>query len=624
MPLDSTARSRLRQGLARARALLQEGDHPAAFVALCDGMSPDAEYVEQARAARFQIGLDPEQLALRRLRVALAGDSTLDHLAPVLRLWLAQAGMDAEMRIIPFGTTTQSILDTESDLHDFRPQVAWLLTGWRDLELRPAPGGDWEATRRAVAAAIARRRVLWDRLLARGDCLVLENTVAMPAEDPHGNLAGAAPWGLRAALRLYNAELAAALPRGVALLDLEHVAARHGLTRWEDARYWFHSRHAFALDATGPVAHAAARLLAGAQGLARKCLVLDLDNTLWGGVVADDGVEGIALGAGAAGEAFVAFQAHLRALRERGVILAACSKNQPEIAALPFREHPDCVLRMEDFAVFRAGWNNKADEVRSIAAALNIGLDALVFVDDNPMERDLVRRHLPQVAVVELPEDPALYVAALEAGRWFESLGLSREDAERTRLYAENARREEARAGAVDMAAYLRGLEMRAATGGADPFHLPRIAQLIAKSNQFHLTGSRPTETEIAACAADPDRAVLHLRLRDRFGDNGLVAALLLRQEGEALVIETWVMSCRVLGRGVEEFTLNAVLAEARRRGCPRLLGRYRASGRNGLVAGLYERLGFARAGEADGAVSWMLETPAHPGWPTTIGTEAA
>lgn len=576
--------------------------------------------MDQSRAARLLAGAELAPLGLRPLRMALAAGSTLDHLVPVLRFWLARAGMDATIVLAPFDTVTQSVLDPASALNAAGADVVWLFATHRDLGLDLPPEGDWPALRAAVAAAVARRAALWQRLLARGEGLVLDNTVPLPAEDPLGNLSGSAACGLRAALRLYNAELAATLPRGVVLLDLEHLAARYGLTRWEDRRYWFHSRHAFALDATGPVAHAAARLIAAARGLARKCLVLDLDNTLWGGVIADDGIEGIALGSGAAGEAFAAFQAHLRALRERGVILAACSKNDPAIAALPFRDHPDSVLRLEDFAVFRAGWDDKATGLREIARQLNIGTDALVFVDDNPMERDIVRRHLPEVAVVDLPEDPALYIPALEAGRWFESLGLSAEDRDRTRLYAENAARDAARAEAVDMPAYLRSLEMVAEAGGADPFHLPRIAQLIGKSNQFHLTGHRPGEAELAARGADPAWTVLHIRLRDRFGDTGLISALLLRQDGDTLEIDTWVMSCRVLGRTVEELAMTLALADARRRGCARLRGIYRASGRNGLVAGLYARLGFARDGAGpDGAERWTLPVAGAPGWKTMV-----
>lgn len=621
MPLDTMDRTRVKDGIARARAAVAEGDVPAALAILRATIGAETDFLDQLRAARLTSGIDGAAHGLRPLRLAIAGATTLDHLIPPLQLWLTLAGFAPAIHLAPFDTATASILDSGSELHAFRPDLVWLFTTHRDHDLALPPGATPDAVRAAVSRAVAARVALWDALRARG-CLVMENNAPLPADDAAGNLSGAASWGGRTALRLLNAELAFAAPSGVVLFDLDHVAARHGRRAWHDPRYWFHSKHAVAPDATGVLAHAAARLIAGARGLARKCLVLDLDNTLWGGVIGDDGLAGIALGSGAAGEAFVAFQVHVKALKDRGIILAACSKNEPETAALPFRDHPDTVLRLEDFAVFRAGWGNKADAVRDIAATLDIGLDALVFIDDNPMERDIVRHHLPDVAVPEMPEDPAHYIAALEAGAWFEATGFNAEDAARTRLYAENAQRAEHRAAFVDMAGYLASLEMVATTGGADAFHLPRIAQLIGKSNQFHLTGTRPTEAEIAALARDPAWTVLHIRLRDRFGDNGLIAALLLHQQGDDLLIHCWVMSCRVLARGMEEFTANLILRDARRRGCTRILGRFVPSAKNQLVAGLYPRLGFTPAGEEQGASLFAAPADRDP-WPTMVHHDA-
>lgn len=621
MPLDTMDRTRAKDGIARARAAVADGDRVAALAILREAIGAETDFLDQLRAARITAGLDGAALGLRPLRLAIAGASTLDHLVPPLQFWLTLAGFAPRIHLTPFDTATAAILDPASDLHAFRPDLVWLFTTHRDHDLALPPSTPPDAIRAAVARAVAARSVLWDALRDRG-CLVIENNAPLPEHDPAGNLAGAAAWGHRTALRLFNAELAFAAPSGVVLLDLDHLAARHGSRRWHDPRYWFHSKHAVAPEATGLLAHAAARLIAGARGLARKCLVLDLDNTLWGGVIGDDGLAGIALGSGAAGEAFVAFQAHVKALKDRGIILAACSKNEAEAAALPFREHPDTVLRLEDFAVFRAGWGNKADAVRDIAATLDIGLDALVFVDDNPMERDIVRRHLPEVAVPEMPEDPAHAIAALEAGAWFEATGFNAEDAARTRLYAQNAQRAEHRAAFVDMDGYLASLEMVATTGGADAFHLPRIAQLIGKSNQFHLTGTRPTEAEIATLSRDPAWTVLHIRLRDRFGDNGLIAALLLHQQGPDLLVHGWVMSCRVLARGVEEFTANLILHDAQRRGCTRILGRFVPSAKNNLVAGLYPRLGFTPAGEDEGARLFATPADRDP-WPTMVHHDA-
>ncbi len=624
MPVQATNEAAFRNAHSQAKAAALRGDHPAAFAALRNSVTPDHDFVDQARVAKTLGAIDLAALGMRPVRIALVAASTLDHFAGVLRFWLADAGMAAEIFIAPFDNTVQTVLHPASALYQCKPDVVWLFATHRDIGIDVPPHAAPDTIDQAVTEAIAARQALWQVLRDRAGCLVIDNTADIPADDPFGNLAGAAAWGRRSLLRRYNTELAAAAPPGVAVFDLDHLAGLWGKRRWEDPRYWFHSRHAFALDASGTVAHAAARLIAGARGLARKCLVLDLDNTLWGGVIGDDGLAGIRLGAGADGEAFVAFQRYVKALQDRGIILAACSKNDPETAASVFRDHPDSVLRLEDFAVFTANWTNKADNIRDIATTLNIGLDAIVFVDDNPAERDIVRRNLPDVAVVDLPDDPAGYVTALARHGWFETIAFSNEDVERGRYYAENARRSAVRGQFVDMDAYLQSLDMTAAVGSADPFNLPRMAQLIGKSNQFHLTGTRYTDAELAALAARPDWFVRHFRLSDRFGDNGLIACLVLHRDGRTLDIDTWVMSCRVLGRTMEEFIANEIRAVALMQGCSRLTGRYVRSAKNGLVAGLYPRLGFAPSHESATTTVWTHSVDrAAPGWKTWVGASA-
>lgn len=609
-----------KQAVARARALLAAGDHAGAFAALRAGLRPEDDFTDQARVARAFARIDAGRLGLRPLKLAILAGSTVDHLAEVLRFWLAASGFAAEIHIAPYDTVTQTVLDPDSALYAFEPQVVWLFSTHRDVEVAFEPGASPAEVEAAVGAAVEERAALWRILQKRLDALVLQNNADIPADDPFGNLAGATPWGQRTALRLYNARLAAAAPSGVAVFDLDHVAGLWGRARWTDPRYWHHSKHAVAPDATGTVAAAAARLLAGAMGLAKKCLVLDLDNTLWGGVVGDDGVAGIALGTGADGEAFVAFQRHLKALKERGVILAVVSKNEEAAARAPFESHPDMVLRLDDIAVFRANWTNKADNIQEVAETLSVGVDAMVFVDDNPAERDLVRRTLPTVEVIEMPEDPAHFVEALARAGCFEAVAFSAEDRRRARYYADNARRVELQRTAVDMAGYLDGLEMTAAVGVVDAFHLPRIAQLINKSNQFHLTGTRLTEREVERLAGREDIELFHVRLADRFGDNGLIAVLILRQDGDALHVDTWVMSCRVLGRTVEEFIAGEVLARARRRGCRTVVGRYVPSPKNALVAGLYDRLGFAPVSADGDEKRWSLAVAERPdGWVTHV-----
>jgi FkbH-like protein len=616
------------EGPKKLSALVKEAlardDPGAAFAALRRAVGPESDFVEQTRAARLFAKIDTGGLGLRPLKLMILAGSTVDHLADVMRFWLATAGFDAEIRLAPYDMSIQTVLDQNSELYAFKPHVVWLFTTFRDIELTVGPGETAEIIADRVQQAAGERMRLWDVLADRLDALVLQNNADIPAEDPFGHMAGTAPWGAASVYRNYNSRLAElAAERGVCLFDIEHLSALWGKARWVDPRYWYHSKHATAPDATGFIAHAASRVLAGAFGLSKKCLVLDLDNTLWGGVIGDDGVAGISLGdTGADGEAFASFQRYVLGLKSRGIILAVCSKNEDAAARAPFEDHPDMVLKLADIAVFRANWSNKADNIQDIAETLNIGLDALVFVDDNPVERDLVRTHLPMVEVVEMPEDPALYVDALARARCFEVIAFSAEDGKRAGYYRDNAQRTELRRATVDMAEYLDSLQMIGSVGGVDPFHLPRIAQLINKSNQFHLTGTRLTEREIERLVAREDITLFHVKLADRFGDNGLIAVLILRQDGSRLHVDTWVMSCRVLGRTVEEFIGNEILAEARRRGCGSLVGRYVPSAKNAMVAGLYDRLGFAPDPYSDAGQgrTWSLALADRPdGWITHV-----
>lgn len=606
--------------LKAARALAAAGRHAEALAQVRACLSPDDPLDIQSRAAAVVRRAPPGSLGLRPLRLAMLGASTVDHLAEVLRLWLALSGIEAEIHVAPFDTAEQSVLDANGPLQAFRPQVVWFFATGRDLALDAPPGATESAVSAAVNEAVEARAALCALAVERLGCTVLQNNADLPADDPFGHLSGAAGWGRRTLLRQYNARLAVSLPPGALLFDLDHVASAWGLTRWVDPRLWFHSKHAFAPDASGHVAAHAARVIAAHHGLARKCLVLDLDNTLWGGVIGDDGLAGIVLGQGAEGEAFVAFQRYVRALRARGVVLAVCSKNDRETALEPFRRHPDMALRESDIAVFHASWDDKATGLRAIAEALSLSTDALVFVDDNPVERALVRENLPDVAVVEMPDDPALFVPALARGGYFEATVFSSEDGQRANDYAANARRAEARAAAVDMAAFLTGLRLRGAVSAPDDIALPRMAQLINKSNQFHLTGVRLSEAELRALRDREDHRLLSFRLADRFGDNGLVSAVVLRRAGGEAHVDVWVMSCRVLGRSMEAFVVHAIQAAALEWGCAEIVGRYVASPRNGLVADLYARLGFAPgeggtwrapvAGEASRWPTWV-ETPA-------------
>jgi FkbH-like protein len=389
------------------------------------------------------------------------------------------------------------------------------------------------------------------------------------------------------------------------LLDVDALAGQVGTARWHDPRHWHWSKSAVAPAMLPLYADHLARLIAAWAGLARRCLVLDLDNTLWGGVIGDDGPDGIILGQGdAEGEAFLAVQRLALDLRRRGIVLAVASKNDAATARLPFRDHPDMLLGDDDIAVFIADWRDKASQLEEIARRLGWGLDALVLLDDNPAERRQVRDALPQVAVPELPADPAGMPLALMAGGWFETVTVSAEDQLRADHYTRQARMAATPPRREDFEAYLRGLEMRLTLAPIDARSRSRAAQLIGRSNQFNLTTRRIDAAGLAAIEADPARHCFAIRLADVFGDAGIISVVITREvtapdgspagaTGRIWAIDLWLMSCRVLNRRVEQAVLKALAGRARARGIGQLVGLYLPSGRNALVAGHYAGLGF-------------------------------
>jgi FkbH-like protein len=367
-----------------------------------------------------------------------------------------------------------------------------------------------------------------------------------------------------------------------------------------------------------------ARLLAAIRGKSRKVLVLDLDNTLWGGIIGDDGIDGIRLGQGdPRGEAFIDVQRAALALKRRGILLAVCSKNDEATARRAIREHPEMVLREDDFSAFQINWNDKATNVELLAERLSLGLDSFVLLDDNPAERAQVRLALPKVFVPELPSDPAAYARVLLRSGVFDSVTFSDEDRTRTELYASNVKRESLRTRSRDLGDFLRSLDMKVSFVAAGEAGWGRFTQLINKSNQFNLTARRYTEPEIAALVADPASLALQVRLVDRFGDNGMISAVICTPEGADWVLDTWVMSCRVLGRCVEEAVLNEIVERARAAGLRRLRGLYRPTGRNALVKEHYAKLGFAQLAVTAEEELWTLETAAFERRPTAIATLA-
>ncbi|MBM4074953.1 MAG: HAD-IIIC family phosphatase, partial [Planctomycetes bacterium] len=497
----------------------------------------------------------------------------------------------------------------DSPLFAFEPQVVVLVLDHHAVKERLSDAATWDDLDRAARQESDRLRSLWDAIRTRCSATIVQTNFALPVERSLGHLSVKIPSSLTSLLRETNRLISREAPADVSIIDVEQLSSDVGKRVWFDSATWYTSRQSCGFAALPILAQGIAQVITGARGKSKKCLVLDLDNTLWGGVIGDAGVSGIHLGMGdALGEPFVDFQKYCLELKRRGILLAVCSKNEIENARLPFESHPDMVLKLDDFSAFVANWQDKASNLKEIAQQLNVGLDSLVFVDDNPAERQIVRTYAPEVAVPEMPEDPALYVRMLDRAGYFEVAVISEDDRQRVDFYAAEKRRRDAASVAVNMQDYLKSLEQECTTGCFDDPSLARIHQLLNKTNQWNLTTRRFTEAQIRELAIDPTVCAFWVRSKDRFGDNGLVAAVISRFADQTLVIEDWVMSCRVFQRGIEDLTFNELLAVARRFGATEIRGRYSETAKNKLVADWYGRLGFEKVpSDTEGTSDWRL-----------------
>ena len=583
--------------------------------------STQAEYHRVARA----LAELPEEASLVPLRLAILSTASLGFLKPFLKVEGLRQGYRVECHIGGFGQFETELADPQAPLYQFQPDV--LLLALQPEEMTPdlrdrfvADGG--ERFRGSMEDASSRLVGCARRFRAESGRLVLVANHPVLDPGPLGPFDAADPAGYVHSVGAANEALAAVLTHeaGVTVWDYAGLIRQLGAGAG-DPRLWALGR--ISLAAPHQPA-AAAHLIRTVDALIRppaKCLVLDLDNTLWGGVIGDDGLQGIQLGDDFPGNTYKAFQRRILGLADRGVLIALVSKNEMESVDPVLRDHPDMILRWEHVAAHRINWEPKSGNLVAIAEELNIGLDALVLFDDNPVERAEVRANAPEVGVIEVPTDSTGFVAALDACGFFDQPEVSQEDRTRTDLYRRDRQRRELRAETTDVEGFLLSLEMVATVGPADEVTLNRIAQLVNKTNQFNLTTRRHTQSEIDAMGRRADAAVVWLRLSDRFGDQGLVGVAIILVNGSDALIDTFLMSCRVMNRGVERALVAQVAAEARALGCQRLIGEYRPTAKNRVVENLYRSLGFTPIDALqDGARRYVLElSDDTPAWPEAI-----
>ena len=580
---------------------------PSLSEILNEGKPTPAAYLKAARrieADRFE--------GLTAVRIVFLSTFTMDLLRPYVMVEAAARGMRAEPFFAPFGQLEQQILDPSSFLYANAPGVIVLAARLEDVApvltdrfLSLSPG--------AVEAEIGKVEARLGALIEGIRKFTPATVLVFNFAPPEALAAGAADPSLApsqaSCIQRANDRLAATCRKsaGVFVFDYARLVCEFGLRRWADPKLFYLGRIPFGAEAQMEIGRRLARYLRAIHFPASKCLVVDLDNTLWGGTIGEDGLGGIRLGDDYPGNAYKRFQRMLLSLRDRGVLLAVASKNDEEDALEVFKSHPDCVLRIEDFAALQIHWEDKATSLRRIAEELNIGVDSLVFFDDSPVERDWVASQLPEVRVIEFPESPMSFAGALEESGAFDQLSLSDEDRVRAEMYQKDQERKQFQKESVSLEEFLERLEVSVSLGPVDETTLPRVTQLLAKTNQFNLTTRRHTSSELKKIIGSGGIA-LWGRAADRFGDIGLVGvAIAVPGDSAEWSINTFVMSCRALGRGVETALLSALSSRVRQRGGQVLIGEYIPTKKNGMASNFYSSQGFQPAGGSNRSWKWNL-----------------
>ena len=524
---------------------------------------------------------------LPAIKVALTGDTATQFLATAIRGTGAERGYQIDLFEAEYNQVERQFLDPSSELYQTDADFIVLFQSTHKLGekhslLSPSQQESLAEERLAFVASVCENPMLASKKIICLNYPEIEDTVFGSYATKVTSL------GLMDLSQRYA---------NLFICDIAGLQNKLGRDMMFAPNVYVSTEMVLSIDALPYVASRVMDIICAIKGQFKKCLILDLDNTVWGGVIGDDGLEGIQLGHGLGiGKAFTEFQMWVKKLKQRGVIICVASKNNEDTAKEPFEKHPDMVLKLEDIAVFQANWETKVDNIRTIQRILNIGFDSMVFLDDNPFERNIVRENIPGITVPELPQDPGEYLEYLYSLNLFETASYSQADKDRTKQYQVEAQRVSLQKTFSNEADFLKSLDMTSVVSGFNKFNTPRVAQLSQRSNQFNLRTVRYTEADIEALGQDPDVIDLSFTLEDKFGDNGLIAVIIMKkQDEETLFIDTWFMSCRVLKRGMEDFTLNTIVEAAREKGYKRIIGEYLPTPKNKMVENHYPSLGFQK-----------------------------
>ncbi len=540
-----------------------------------------------------------DMTALKEYKLAILGDCSTQHLATSLKGYGYQEGYNLNLFDSDYNQIDAQIMDDTSELYKHQPEAVLLYMSTEKLYenfCETAP----EQRENFADLTMQKINNYWQTLNSKIKTNLLQFNFIEIDDRTFGNYANKTPSSFIYQLRKLNFALMelASQTKNAFLIDLSTIQNTYGRQVVHDDKLYYIAKMPLSTNILPEVSKQVLDVIKALNGKFKKCAILDLDNTLWGGVIGDDGLKSIQIGELGLGHAFSEFQMWLKDLKNRGIILAVCSKNNENIAKEPFEKHPDMILKLDDISMFVANWEDKATNIKYIQETINIGMDSIVFIDDNPFERNLVKGMIPDITVPELPEDPALYLSYLKSLNLFETASYSENDKDRTKQYQAEVGRSTMQSNFENFDDYLKSLEMVATAHPFEEFEFPRISQLTQRSNQFNLRTIRYTEAEIEQIANNDQYLTLSFSLKDKFGDYGLISVVIMEKQDEKTVfLNTWLMSCRVLKRGMEEFIINQVIETARENGFSKVISEYIPTPKNAMVEKMYAKLGFADLG---------------------------
>lgn len=542
----------------------------------------------------------------KEVRLAILGNCATQFLSASIQGFGRLEGMNLSVYDTDYNQIDAQLLDKNSEVYSYKPDeiLVWLATDKLYEEFMDTP---LAGRKKFAEYTLQKLQYYWNLISQNSKARILQPNFTEIDDKALGQYSCKVETSFAYQIRKLNYLLEEAMlqRKDIYPVDLLAVQIQEGQSKFYDASLYYNAKMTISLDSLPFVAKAVIDVIKAMEGKLKKCVILDLDNTLWGGVIGDDGMGGIEIGELGKGHAFQDFQRWIKQLKECGIILAVCSKNNENTAKEPFERHEEMILRLSDISIFVANWNDKASNIKMIQESLNIGMDSIVFLDDNPFERDLVRSMIPDIEVPELPEDPALYLSYLQQCNYFDTVSFTGESSDRTKQYQAEYERKQLQMSFTSIDDYLESLEMIGEAKPFEPERYARIAQLTQRSNQFNLRTIRYTEDEIERIANDDRYLTLYYTLRDKFGDHGLVSVVIMEKtSNDEVFVNTWLMSCRVLKRGMEEFIVNGMIRAAREAGFKTVKSEYIPTPKNAMVKDIYKTMGFTEEGNGRYSIS--------------------